>query len=198
MGRQSTETTTAETSALESLRSLTLQHREFGQRLASIAQRVETEMEDLKTEAQTCAAELDEARAEHVELRAALEIEKAKRTTAEARIGKLESHVRRMQASCDEVLAEGDKSAQASQPAVEAEASQNASMSAPLSQALGVTAPVFAAIETLTAMKGAASPEEMVRILLLRELENAGLMPEEGPASGSVEAGREETPIIGC
>lgn len=157
------------------------------------------EVSQHRTEAQTCAAELDEARAELVELRAALEIETAKRTTAESRTGKLESHVRWMQARSADLLAENcQKTSLTSEPAVAVDAEQKASTSAPLSQVLGVTATVFAALEALTAMKGAASPEEMVRILLFRELENAGLMPEESLASGSVEAGCEETPIIGC
>ena len=198
MGRKITETATPEESALESLNALARRHEEFGQSLARVSRRVETEMEGIKVEAEACAAGLDEALADLVDALAAIETERERRMIAEARIGELESRIGRIRLSCDEAFADDDPTLRTSDPDVGSVVDRGgpASTSAPLSEALGITEPVLAALAALTAMEGAASPEETLRILLFRELKKTGLMPEAEPEGRATTACGEGAPTI--
>lgn len=175
MARKTTET--QESSALELLLDLMRQHEELGKRIATITERAEAEMQALAAQATTSAAELDEAKVQLAELRGAFENETKKRMTAEARVGKLETTVSRMKMLCDEAFAEDDQTSQASASAVDVNVIEDMPEPTPLSETLGVTGPVLEALHVLTAMEGTESPQAMLRILLLRELERVGRFP---------------------
>lgn len=190
MGRKITEAE-APTTAMELLTAVMQEYEGLGQRLAAVAERAKSETDDIKAEAQMRAAELDDARLELVEVRSALETEKTMRTAAEARVRKLEFHVRQTRLACDAALAEDDQT-----PRAERGVDQGVAHDVPLSEALGLTTEVLAALDQLTVQEGAASHREMMNLLLFRALENAGLLQEAVPDGNTVSAGREETQRI--